>query len=121
VSAKVAIAILAAIALATLNVFSIIAAFIYSSFYGDLFQISFLTAWLVITAFAIFMRRPLLIYVAQTVVSALIIWRITQYWLKGYYLELGNNPLSLVYGIIIIVIGYALSWCIARAIAAKNA
>jgi hypothetical protein len=120
VSAKILIAIMACVALATLNVFQIIAAFLYTSFYSDLFQIAFMVMWLAITALGMILRRIWLIYAAQTIVAALSAWRMYRYVSEGYGLEPGNNPLSLFYGIIIIIIGYALVWCVTRSISKKT-
>jgi hypothetical protein len=120
VNIKIAIAIVAAIILAAVNAFLIISAFLYSQFYGDLFQIGFMLSWLVIMAFGMLLRRSLLIYAAQSVVTALLIWRIVQYYFRDYHLGQGENPFSLVYPIAMIIVGYGLAWCVARAISAKN-
>jgi hypothetical protein len=116
VNTKFLIAVLAFIALVSLNFFISVLVFLYSAS----FQISFLVGWLVIMTVGLLLRRSWCIYVAQSIVTALITARMYQYIVGGYHLEQGNNPVSLIFGIITIVVGYLLAWCIARAISVKN-
>jgi hypothetical protein len=79
-------------------------------------QITIMSLWVVVMIGGVLLRRPWLIYGAQTIVSALILWRIAQYGLMGLSQQSGTNLYSLFFIVIIIIVTYILAWLCARAI-----
>lgn len=108
---KTALAIAAFIGLAVLDGFLITVTFLGN----DELQLAFMALFLIIAGMAFALKRYLLIYVAQSIVAALLIFRfiqslqaeniITSGGIKGFFV-----PVALI------VIGYGLAWLIARGI-----
>jgi hypothetical protein len=113
---KIALTTASGIMLAAFNFFMITVALL-----GQVnLQIIFLAGWFAIIAIGMCLRCKSLIYIAQTIVSLLLIWRLLQYYDMGLNEQDGANPYTFIYTMLTIGAGYMLAWCVARTIPAKN-
>jgi hypothetical protein len=110
---KTLIGIGAALTLATLNFFLVSVALLGS---GQA-QIMAMAAWIIATIAGALLRRPWLIYAAQTIIAALLVWRMLQYSYLGLDQQAGASSWSLITVSALIIISYGLAWLCARAVA----
>jgi hypothetical protein len=98
------------IALALLNFFLVSTALLG---YGDLWNFTFLTFWLICILAAFKTKLRWIAYLGQTPISILLIYRITQSTLGDFA---GQSAASFIVSSSTICIGYFLTWIIARSI-----
>jgi hypothetical protein len=109
-------AIIAFILLALLDGFIIMV-----SLLGDSgLQLLLMVLCLVTTALAFVAKRPLLIFVSQTLVTGLIVLRCVQSLQSGTWVAANNGVISVIAPIVIVTLGYALAWLVARAVPSER-